>query len=268
MRQLSAQAGFSECLAHTEGFPHRLFLNLRGGPAQQRLHVYLEGDGSPWLNRRVIAADPTPRHPLMLELMTLDPGPSVYLGRPCYHGLADAPGCGARQWTSGRYAEEVIDSLETVLRDLMERHGFDRLDLFGHSGGGTLAVLLGERLAERTDTIVTLAGNLDVAAWSAHHGFSPLHASLDPAKRPPLPPAIRQRHYAAAQDRNVPPAVVQPYFRRRDLPVTVIDEFDHACCWQRIWPSILKEMKSQAEASRRVTPAARLDNPGTPNPEW
>ena len=37
------------------------------------LHVYIEGDGTPYVARHDFAADPTPRNPLMLRLMTLDP---------------------------------------------------------------------------------------------------------------------------------------------------------------------------------------------------
>ena len=36
------------------------------------LHVYLDGDGTPWVSHRKVAYDPTPRRPLVLNLMQLD----------------------------------------------------------------------------------------------------------------------------------------------------------------------------------------------------
>ena len=73
------------------------------------LHVYLDGDGTPMLGSYP-AADPTPRDPLVLDLMALDSTPSIYVGRPCYHGLSGAP-CSPSLWTSGRYSEPVVASM-------------------------------------------------------------------------------------------------------------------------------------------------------------
>jgi hypothetical protein len=41
----------------------------RPGAAHAPLHVYIEHDGTPWLQGVHVAADPTPRRPLVLELM-------------------------------------------------------------------------------------------------------------------------------------------------------------------------------------------------------
>src|SRR5262244_626132 len=63
------------------GFTHAVYRNgaaFRGN----RLHVYLEGDGTPWIAGRDAAVDPTPRAPVALKLMMLDPGPALLLGRP------------------------------------------------------------------------------------------------------------------------------------------------------------------------------------------
>ena len=61
--------------------------------ASATLHVYLEGDGRPWLDGGTrVAADPTPRDALALRLMQRDGSPSLYLGRPC-HFIADDPHC-------------------------------------------------------------------------------------------------------------------------------------------------------------------------------
>lgn len=54
----------------------------------------------------------------MLRLMALDPAPSVYLGRPCYHGLA-APCRARRSFGRARYSARVLDSMAAALRSLL-----------------------------------------------------------------------------------------------------------------------------------------------------
>src|SRR4029453_16899995 len=61
------------------------------------LAIYFDGDCSPYVVGYP-AVDPTPRDPLVLDLMTLDPEPAVYVGRPCYHGLGDRASCAAALW--------------------------------------------------------------------------------------------------------------------------------------------------------------------------
>src|SRR6266545_4164343 len=88
---LGGCAGPSERFAarvEGEGFAHVVYRPAGLRPDGGRvLHIYLDGDGTPWERGRP-APDPTPRAPLVLRLMALDPAPRVYLGRPCYHGLA------------------------------------------------------------------------------------------------------------------------------------------------------------------------------------
>jgi hypothetical protein len=108
------------------------------------LHVYIEGDGRPFLEPTTVAFDPTPRDPLMLRLMALDPAPSVYLGRPCYFGLDHDRGCNPAYWTVRRFAPEVVDSLAAALRSEAARSAARSIELYGHSGGGTLMVGSGD----------------------------------------------------------------------------------------------------------------------------
>jgi pimeloyl-ACP methyl ester carboxylesterase len=88
----------------------------------------------------------------------------------------------------------------------MAEAGYERVAWFGHSGGGTLAVLLAARLPE-TVAVVTIAANLDTDAWAAYGGHQDLSGSLSPASCPPLSQQIQQRHYAGGKDRVVPPAL-------------------------------------------------------------
>ena len=240
--------GFDASQVEGAGFTHVVFRPATPRPDGGRLlHVYLDGDGTPW-ERGGPAADPTPREPLVLRLMALDPAPSVYLGRPCYHGLAAAPGCTPVLWTDARYSDVVVASMAAAARRLLSMTGRSEIVWLGYSGGGTLAMLLAERLPETTG-VITVAANLDVEGWADLHGRSRLVGSLSPARRLPLPPRIRQRHYAGGRDRVVPPSIIAG---GGILPesLTVIPEYDHVCCWVELWPRVLDEA-TWAAAGRR-----------------
>jgi pimeloyl-ACP methyl ester carboxylesterase len=241
MDWLAAGLGLARTVVEGEGFEHVAYGRALGGgrTAGDRLHVYLEGDGSPWLGRTRVALDPTPRDPLMLRLMALDPAPSVYLGRPCYHGLAASPGCHPWWWTHGRYGEPVVASMAAAVERLRRQGGFPEVALLGHSGGGTLAVLVAERLAS-VRAVLTVAPNLDPTAWARRHGYSPLAGSLDPAARAPLPSRVRVLHLFGELDRVIPPAFVSGYLAARPgTPFAVLPGVDHAHGWQAVWPAAL-----------------------------
>jgi len=96
--------------------------------------------------------------------------------------------------------------------------------------------------------VVTLAANLDVAAWSHHHGHSMLKESLNPIKQAPLNSKIKQLHLAGGEDENVPSFVVKAYAnKQKNTLYRVYKEFDHQCCWEQVWQEILKEMDSFAD---------------------
>jgi hypothetical protein len=212
----------------------------RPSSRQHTLHVYLDGDGLPWASRSRVSPDPTPRHPLMLHLLSLDDSPALYLGRPCYHGHAGDPGCGPRLWTHRRYAPEIVASLTAALRQFLSMQAHGHLVFLGHSGGGALALLLAERFPE-TRAVVTLAGNLDIQLFAAHHGYSPLEGSLNPVRSSSV--AFAEYHYFGARDDTIPPRLFVPIARMRPAAsVTVIPGFDHRCCWESVWPEILARL--------------------------
>jgi pimeloyl-ACP methyl ester carboxylesterase len=235
----ATRLGFSRQLVPGAAFAHVVYHRPDDatGPA---LHVYLEGDASPRRAMRYRPPDPTPRDPLMLHLMALDPAPSVYLGRPCQHG---APPCDPRHWTVGRFGDAVVTSLVHAVRSVERRRGASSLVLIGYSGGGALAMLMAERLPE-TRALVTVAGNLAVEAWAAHHGYAPLSSSLDPARRPALGPDLIQLHAVGGRDRRVPHALTRDVIARQGGAKTLLfPDRDHSCCWVSAWPSILAELE-------------------------
>lgn len=243
----ASRLGFSRQWLQGTDYVH---LGYQNGATGSLLHVYLEGDGTPWLNRFTVSADPTPRNPMMLSLMALDSAPGLYLGRPCYYGQSGMPPCGPPLWTNRRYSEEVVDSMAAALQTVMDRDGYQDLVFLGHSGGGTLAMLLAERF-EETRAVLTVAGNLDPAAWATRHGYSPLSGSLNPTWRAPLPPYIVQLHFIGDRDQNISPLLVYSAVSRQPrAEFVVMDRFDHTCCWQEVWPAILDRLQSALSKQR------------------
>lgn len=241
---VAAAAGLTRVTLPGAGFTH---VAWRGPHRGGMLHVYLDGDGSPWLPGNLIAADPTPRNPLVHRLLALDPNPTLYLGRPCYHGLAQAPGCGPALWTDARYSEPVVASMTAALARFSAEQGIDELVLIGYSGGGVLGWLIAERLPT-VRALVTVAANLDVDAWTAHHGYRPLTASLNPARRGPLPARIVQLHVVGARDTNVPAQLNRAMLQRGAGPVRVLTlPAAHACCWEPLWPDVLAALEQLTE---------------------
>ncbi|MEQ1837062.1 MAG: hypothetical protein ABL858_01780 [Candidatus Nitrotoga sp.] len=241
MNEQASTLGYQRQIVRGDGFDHVAYLNRKpalgnAAPNNAVLHVYLEGDGTPWLRNNLAASDPTPRKPMMLNLMAQDTQPSLYLGRPCYHGFSHVIGCTPDLWTTARYSEKVVASMAAALGEMAAN--YQHIILLGYSGGGSLAMLLAERLPQ-TKAVVTLAANLDTAAWAALHEDQ-LSQSLNPATRPPLPAHIKQMHYAGGEDDNVPPDLIRNAIARQPKPgFKVFEKFDHRCCWQDAWHEVL-----------------------------
>lgn len=238
-RRASAM-GFSSVTLAGDGFRHRGYLaDVRR--RDRALHVYIEHDGSPWTESGAIADDPTPRAPLALELMALDSGPRLYLGRPCYFEARNDPRCTPAQWTDARYSEAVVQSMAAALRGVLREYSVSNVVLVGHSGGGTLAWLVASRIPE-VSKVVTIAANLDTDEWTRVHGYTPLRNSLNPALLPSLSTSITQIHYVGERDSSVPPAVARAFAARHtNARVLEVRDFDHTCCWERLWPKLLEE---------------------------
>lgn len=214
------------------------------------LTVFVEGDGSPWIHGGTrIAPDPSSTSPLALRLAAQTPGSVLYLARPCYLQPSRDPTCPNRLWTSDRYSQLVVTSMNQALRNYLNKlPGTHRILLIGYSGGGTLVVLMARDLPEVTG-LVTIAGNLDTQAWTDLHHYLPLSNSLNPATLAPLPPRVHQWHLVGTRDTNVPYDTAKAYLTQPSAgQIRIYQGFDHACCWEHAWPqeftSIQAELKT------------------------
>ena len=248
------QLGFKRQVVSGQPFQHVLYISPSKQPKTNILHVYIDGDGTPFLQNRYPAVDPTPRHPILLNLMHKDPQQSLYLGRPCYHQNTTQhdPLChraNHRYWTNERYSPAIVKSLLFTLKHYVKiNYAHDKpptIVLIGFSGGGTLSMLLAPYLTDLTPslTVITLAGNLDTEKWTKHHHYQPLTGSLNPANQPPLAKYIKQLHILGSNDKNVLLSMVTPVIKKQyNATFIPLANANHQCCWQAIFPTILDKL--------------------------
>ena len=231
--------GVQETTLITRQFQHKIYVNHELS-SQQRLHVYIDGDGSPYEQQDI---DPTARQPLILSLIAQDAAPAILLGRPCYYGFYQSSSCSPVLWTDQRYSQAVVNSMVEALNQWLQAHTINNnVTLIGYSGGGVLAVLMAQQLPA-VSNVVTVAANLDVDAWVQYHQHLPLKGSINPEQMPPLATTIKQYHFAGAQDENVPPETIKAYIEKQpsaQTNVQIFPDFNHICCWRTTWLSILK----------------------------
>ena len=232
---------------HKEIIPTQIFtlttysrLETPGKP----LTVYIEGDGRAWLSKNLLSKDPTPFHPMVLELAALDPSPNVvYLARPCqYDNLAFQKPCGPEYWSDKRFSEEVISSMNEAVDFFAEKAAASQVHLVGYSGGAAVAVLITERRQDIV-SLRTVAGNLDPEALNRHHRVSPLSGSLDPIQAAPKISSIPQRHFIGANDKVVPPSVSENFLRASEdsacVKVTTVEGAGHHSGWAEKWKELI-----------------------------
>lgn len=218
-------------------------------PAQWQAHevltLYIEGDGLAWITSSQPSSDPTPVTPLALRLALMQPeGNAVYLARPCQF-IADQPSCQRRYWTDARFAQEVVAAMDQAVEQMKAQARARELVLVGYSGGAALTLLLAAR-RDDVRQVVTVAGNLDHAAWTAHHKVSPLQRSLNPADQRQALVGLEQVHLVGELDRITPPSLarqlIASYPPTASLHLRVIPGYDHACCWEQGWQGLWREV--------------------------
>lgn len=225
--------GFSAILCPTKKF--ELFGFLKAGNSSV-LRIYIEGDGHAWLNRSTPSKDPTPYNPVALYLAGNDPSKDhiFYLARPCQYILGKQ--CKQQYWTRGRMGEEVLEALNSAIDRAKAICGATRLCLIGFSGGGGCAALIAAR---RSDVVFlgSVAGNLNMNAWTLKHNLSPLDLSIDPITIAPKICNIPQRHYSSHNDSVMPPDLSASFCKSTGHPDACrsVPDLKHGGAWHSVW---------------------------------
>jgi len=214
------------------------------GNPDKNLVVYIEGDGNAWNSKYRLSENPTPKNPLALKLAAKDTADSIlYIARPCmYLEQKLMQDCPARFWSSHRYSEEVISSINQVINWATGISPTNSLTLVGYSGGGTVAALIAARRND-VSILVTIASNLDHKFWADLHHLNLLAGSLNPLDHANKLSTIEQIHFVGANDKIVPKSIVESYILKMPLKdkinIHVIKDFNHSCCWEKVWPDLL-----------------------------
>lgn len=236
------QAGF-----HTQWISAGRFTLLtasRAGQPGQPLRVYIEGDGKAWINRITPSRDPTPDVPVAWLMARADTGASggiAWIARPCQYtrGAGVTGGdCHQRYWTNARSAPEVVEAIGQAIDRLRALAGADSVDLVGFSGGAGIAALLAAGRAD-VRALITVAGNLDYARFSHHHGISPLSASVDPAGVRGQWARVPQVHFVGTEDEIAPPSLVRASVPNGARVIQVPGLGHEDANWAQVWPSLL-----------------------------
>lgn len=251
--ELVAAHDWQPLVLQTSDFAIQAFVSRRPDATAQ-LNVYIEGDGLAWLDRQTPSFAPTPADPVGLRMAMADVGASaVYLARPCQYTLGtDFRNCHPRYWTSHRFAPELVEAMDQALDQLQQVRGARRLVLVGYSGGAAMAALLAAR---RPDVVglVTVAGVLDVQAWTGSQRLPVLSGSLDPRDIAPQLAGLAQWHFVGSRDRTVPPTLLDGFLQaQRPLTAAVMPstrvhqekDFDHHCCWVQAWSELSRAFAS------------------------
>lgn len=213
----------------------------------KELNIFIEGDGFAWIDKYTPSDNPTPINPVALKIALHNFNSNlVYLSRPCQNVFGNNfRNCERKYWTQDRFADEVIDSIEETIESFKSKYQNSKINLFGYSGGGVVALLVAKR---RTDVsnVVTFASNIDTEFWSSYHGISPLNGD-NPANFCKALNNINQIHYVGKDDNIVPIDIASSYTKKCDshknIKIKVIDGFNHNFDWQNINQIINKEQK-------------------------
>lgn len=235
----SKALGFVHTVIETPGFNLASWVKITqlGAP----IVVYIEGDGHS-VNRFGLATnDPTPMQPLAFSLAQVDPRSNVaYLARPCqYH--PQSRDCPVRYWTSHRFSPEVIASTGHALKALMQKAHTKHLHLVGFSGGGGIAALTAANM--KVDSLITVAGDLNLDIMQQHHKTKTQDGSLNPLNIAHQLQKTPQIHWVGLKDTVVPQTVAQSFVQIQSSHCVRLktQNFDHHKGWLKAWPQLVLE---------------------------
>jgi hypothetical protein len=201
--------------------------------------IYIEGDIQGWWPPTDPGVNPMPDDGLGLRLATIDPSPNVaYIARPCQFTSTNDPACNTEAWSHGRYAEQIVESMNRAVDHFAVPFTQPHLNLVGYSGGAAVAAIIASRRKD-IQSLRTIAGNLDPNGVIRYHAADANQDFVDPmpiAKRLRLLPQI---HYVGENDTTVPPFLAANFVaatgRSFCVKLIPVPGATHTTGWEQMW---------------------------------
>jgi pimeloyl-ACP methyl ester carboxylesterase len=201
-----------------------------------RLIIYIEGDGMSWIDRFTISSNPTPINPVGFKLALTDTeGDVIYLARPCQYIWSKI--CEKNIWTYGQYSKEVLDSYEEIINELSLK--YLEIHVVGYSGGAAIAMYLGSIGNENVKSIRTIAGNINHHEFTKLLNIRSLKDSINFYKVEERLVNIPQNHYYGTNDKVIPQKLYTSYLQRnmssRCIEIVSVADVGHSTGWSEFW---------------------------------
>ena len=201
-----------------------------------KLVIYIEGDGLSWVDRFTISSNPTPTNPLAFKMALTDVGENViYLARPCQYAWNKF--CNKDIWTVSQYSSAVLNSYKDIINHLSKT--YKEIHLVGYSGGAGIAMYLGSTGNKNIKSIRTIAGNINHNELTKILNISSLNKSVNFYSIEKKIKKIPQIHYYGLKDKTVPNELQISYAERNlennCIKIEIVKKASHNEGWLNFW---------------------------------
>ena len=201
-----------------------------------KLTIYIEGDGVSWVDRFTPSSNPTPTDPLAFKMALIDEGENViYLARPCQYVWSN--NCSKDIWTIAQYSSVVLDSYKEIINHLSKTH--KEIHLVGYSGGAGITMYLSSLENQSIKSIRTIAGNINHNELSKILNISSLTKSVNFYSIEKKVKNIPQIHYYGLKDKIIPNELQILYAERNlkneCIKIQPVNDASHNEGWLNFW---------------------------------
>ena len=196
--------------------------------------IYIEGDGYAFRANGRLSSNPTPHGTLVRELAFADSHDNVvYMARPCQFVKDEK--CAPKYWSTARFSPQTIQAQYEATRQIADRQP---VTLVGFSGGAQIAGLVALKYHDlNVKKLVTIAGNLDVKAWTDYHHLPPLTESDDLQNYQAQYAQFKQKHYVGTDDDNIVPQITENFVADK-ATIVYVQGASHNSGWQKAYMQI------------------------------
>ena len=201
-----------------------------------KLTIYIEGDGVSGVDRFTPSSNPTPTDPFAFKMALIDEGQNIiYLARPCQYEWSN--NCNKDIWTVSQYSSIVLNSYKEIINYLSKT--YKEIHLVGYSGGAGIAMYLGSIENKSVKTVRTIAGNINHNELSKILNISRLKKSVNFYSIEKKVKEIPQIHYYGLNDNTVPNELQISYAERNlgnsCIKIESVKKAGHNDGWVDFW---------------------------------